>query len=75
MANNLADVETKARSLSTKERAPLVRRLIITLENENDGDVERQWFDEAERRLAAYRRGETSAHPGEDVFDTILNRS
>ena len=75
MANNLADIESKARSLSTKERALLVRRLIVTLEDENDGDVEGQWFDEAERRLAAYRRGETSSHVGEDVFDKILNRS
>jgi hypothetical protein len=31
-------------------------------------------LDEAERRLAAYRRGETTARPAEDVFEAILSR-
>ena len=75
MAKNLADIESQARRLSIKERARLVRRLIVTLEKENDGDVEQQWLDEAERRLAAYRRGETTAYPGEEIFEAILNRS
>lgn len=75
MAKNLADIETQARRLPIKERARLVRRLIATLEKGNDGDVEQQWLDEAERRLAAYRRGETTAHPGEEIFEAILNRS
>jgi putative addiction module component (TIGR02574 family) len=75
MAKNLAEIESQARRLPVKDRARLVRRLLASLEKENDGDVEQQWLDEAERRLAAYRRGETTAHPGEDVFEAILNRS
>lgn len=57
-----------------KERVRLFRRLIVTLERQNDGDVEQQWLDEAERRLAAYRSGETTAHSGEEISDAILNR-
>lgn len=34
-----------------------------------------QWLDEAERRLAAYRRGDTNTHPGEEVFESFLNRA
>jgi putative addiction module component (TIGR02574 family) len=75
MAKNLSEVESAARRLSAKDRARLVRRLIATLEKENEGDVEQLWLDEAERRLAAYRRGETTTHPGEEVFEAILNRA
>jgi putative addiction module component (TIGR02574 family) len=74
MARTLAEIEAEARQLSTTERARLVRRLIATLENEDRGAIEQAWLDEAERRLAAYRRGETAAAPGEDVFDAILSR-
>jgi putative addiction module component (TIGR02574 family) len=75
MAKNLSEIESAARRLSAKDRARLVRRLIATLENENEGDVEQLWLDEAEQRLAAYRRGETTTYPGEEVFEAILNRA
>ena len=74
MSKSLSDLEAEFRRLPTKDRARLIRRLLATLESENDGDVEQLWLDEAERRLAAYRRGETKLHPGEEVFDAILNR-
>jgi len=75
MAKSLSEIESEARQLSTRERARLVRRLLATLENEDEGDVEQAWLDEAERRLAAYRRGEkTTARPAEDVFEAILSR-
>jgi putative addiction module component (TIGR02574 family) len=74
MVKNLSEIESEARRLPTKDRARLIRRLIATLEDENEGDVEQAWLDEAERRLAAYRRGETSAHPGDEVFEAILSR-
>lgn len=75
MVKKFSKIEAAARRLSTKERARLIRRLIITLESENDGDVEQLWLDEADKRLAAFRSAQTSAHPGEDVFEAILNRS
>jgi putative addiction module component (TIGR02574 family) len=75
MAKNLSEVESAALRLSAKDKARLVRRLIATLETENEGDVEQLWLDEAEKRLAAYRRGETTTHPGEEVFEAILNRA
>lgn len=75
MAKNLSEIESAARRLSAKDRARLIRRLIATLEKENEGDVEQLWLDEAEKRLAAYRRGETTAYPGEEVFEAILNRA
>ena len=75
MAKKLSDIESDALTLSTKERARLIRRLITSLESENEGDVEQLWLDEADKRLAAYRNGETSTRPGEEVFEAILNRT
>lgn len=74
MVKKLSEIESDARRLSPRERARLIRRLIMTLESENDGDVEQLWLDEADKRLAAYRNGETTARPGEEVFEAILNR-
>jgi len=74
MAKKLSEIESDARRLPSRERARLIRRLIMTLESENEGDVEQLWLDEADKRLAAYRNGESSAHPGEEVFEAILNR-
>ncbi len=34
-------------------------------------DIEQQWLDEAERRLADYRLGKTVARSAEDVFSEI----
>ena len=75
MSKTLSDIEAEARRLPAKDRARLIRRLLTTLEAENEGDVEQLWLDEAEKRLAAYRRGETTSHPGEEVFEAILNRA
>ena len=75
MSKALSDIEAEARRLPAKDRARLIRRLLTTLEAENEGDVEQLWLDEAEKRLAAYRRGETTSHPGEEVFEAILNQS
>ncbi len=75
MSKTLSDLESEARRLPANDRARLIRRLLATLESENEGDVEQLWLDEAERRLAAYRRGETTSHPGEEVFEAISNRA
>jgi putative addiction module component (TIGR02574 family) len=75
MSKSLSELEAEARRLPVRERARLVRRLIATLDADDEGDVEQLWLDEAEKRLAAYRRGETSSVPGEEVFEAILNRS
>ena len=75
MSRSMSDLESEIRRLPAKDRARLIRRLLASLEPENEGDVEQLWLDEAERRLAAYRRGETTTHPGEEVFEAILNRS
>lgn len=75
MTKSVSEIESDARRLPAKDRARLIRRLLTALEVENEGDVEQQWLDEAEKRLADYRRGQVASHPGEEVFEAILNSS
>lgn len=72
MNKDLSRIEADARKLSPQDRARLVRRLIATLDAGADDGAEQQWLDEAERRLAAWRRGDTTTIPGEDVFGELL---
>ena len=74
MSEDLSKLEREAARLSTKDRARLIRHLISSLENKDDGDIEQAWLDEAEKRLAAYRKGKASTRPGEEVFDEILSQ-
>ena len=74
MSADLSKLEREAEQLSTKDRARLIRRLISSLEREDEGDIEQAWLDEAEKRLTAYRNGQTTARPGEEVFDEILSQ-
>jgi putative addiction module component (TIGR02574 family) len=75
MNKDIHSLEAEARKLSPQDRARLIRRLIATLDAGEEQDAEQLWLDEAERRLAAYRRGETSAIPGDEVFGEILKRA
>ncbi|MDZ7770194.1 MAG: addiction module protein [Woeseiaceae bacterium] len=73
MSEDLARLEREAERLSMRDRARLVRRLICSLEQKDEGDIEQAWLDEAEKRLSGHRSGRTTARPGEDVFDEILS--
>ena len=74
MSADLSKLEREAGRLSTKDRARLIRRLISSLERKDEGDIEQAWLDEAEKRLKAYRDGQTTARPGEEVIDEILSQ-
>ncbi len=74
MSADLSKLEREAEQLSTKDRARLIRHLISSLERKDEGDIEQAWLDEAEKRLSAYRNGQTISRPGEEVFDEILSQ-
>ena len=49
-------------NLSSKDRAELARRLILSLEpGDTQEQVERVWEIEIERRISSYERGEAGA--------------
>jgi putative addiction module component (TIGR02574 family) len=72
MSRDINQIEADARALSPQDRARLVRHLIATLDSGDDIAAEQLWLDEAERRLAAYRRGDVDAVPGDEVFGGLL---
>lgn len=75
MDRDIFQLEAEARKLPAEDRARLVRRLIATLDAGDDHDAEQLWLDEAERRLAAYRRGESTPVPGSEVFSNLLKHT
>jgi putative addiction module component (TIGR02574 family) len=66
--NNLED---QVISLPHRDRARIALKLIESLEPGRDEDVSELWLDEAERRLAAYDAGETSARDADEVMAEV----
>lgn len=64
-----------ALALPSKERAALADRLLQSLDEDDQSEIDRLWAREAEDRLAAYDRGEIQAIPGEEVFASLKLRS
>jgi putative addiction module component (TIGR02574 family) len=67
MHENAKSLCDQARKLSPIERLELVDGILASLD-EPDAVVDQLWADEAEDRLAAYRRGEMKAVPLETVL-------
>jgi len=67
MANAARELESKVLKLSRGERARLAQRLISSLDQEVDADVEKLWLQEAERRLGELKSGKVVGIPAEKV--------
>ena len=68
MASKLDDLETEALSLPVAERARLVSRLVASLDQDADEDVELAWIEEAERRYQEVRDDPAVAEPAAAAF-------
>ena len=71
MSLPLERLESEALELSSRERAALAHRLIVSLDESPDDDpteVELAWEAEIQQRLEAYRRGEMETIPSSEVF-------
>ncbi len=55
-----------ALKLAPEERFALVDGILHSLD-QPDPEIDRLWIEEAQRRLAAYRRGEVKGIPAEEV--------
>jgi hypothetical protein len=69
-----AILELEALRLPAHQRALLADALLGSLDDEATQEAERLWAQEAEDRLAAFRRGEISALDGPSVFKDLRNR-
>ena len=68
MADPLADLLERARSLGPDDRVRLVELLLDSLHDEPVADVEAAWEKEIRRRIEAFERGEVKTYAAEDVF-------
>jgi putative addiction module component (TIGR02574 family) len=68
MADPVADLVERARSLEPEDRVRLVELLLDTLQEEPAADVEAAWAEEIRRRVEAYERGEVETYSAEEVF-------
>jgi hypothetical protein len=58
---DLAEVLRSALSLNLDDRAALAERLLASLDELNEEEVQRLWAEEAQRRLQEYRAGRAGA--------------
>ena len=68
MATRLDEVMSAAMDLSLEERAQLAGRLLLSLDEPSESEVERLWLEEAERRLKEFREGKVQGIPADEVF-------
>ena len=69
-----AILEREALRLPAHQRALLADALLGSLDDEAAHEVESAWAQEAEARLAAFRRGEVKALEGPSVLGDLRSR-
>lgn len=68
MADPLADLMERAKSLEPQDRIRLVELLLDSLHDEPAAGVEAAWEKEIRRRVEAFERGEVKTYAAEEVF-------
>jgi putative addiction module component (TIGR02574 family) len=74
MIRNSAKIVSDALSLPPRSRAKLAERLLESLDDSTQKEIDRLWADEVEGRIDAYERGELKGIPGEEVFRRLKPR-
>jgi putative addiction module component (TIGR02574 family) len=60
--------------LPSEVRVSLVNRILTSLNLPTQPEIDRQWAEEAERRVGQLDRGEVELIPGEVVFERIRRK-
>ena len=68
MSKKLEEITTLAMELEPEERAHLAGRLLLSLDEPSESEVDRLWLEEAERRIHSYREGKVQGIPADEVF-------
>jgi putative addiction module component (TIGR02574 family) len=68
---NLAQLETEIFSLPIQERATLVQRLLLSLEDISEPEFNSLWGEESVRRVAEFDTGIVQAISAEDVAKKV----
>jgi len=64
----LTELENEALRLDPRSRARLAERLLGSLDDLTEAEIEALWLDEAERRERAWDAGEVRGMPADEVL-------
>jgi putative addiction module component (TIGR02574 family) len=73
MAQKIDEVTMAALDLSIEERALLAGKLLLSLDEPSESEVENMWLEEAERRLKEFHEGRVCGTPADDVFRRAMD--
>lgn len=74
MGKTFNEIESEAMALPANERAALARDLIESLDTNLSEEYEHAWVNEAERRYAAYGKGEIGSRSADQVIAELKNQ-
>lgn len=74
MGTPFDELEKQARALTLKQKAALAHVLIDDLDASPDPDARNVWIEEAQRRYDAFRAGELTVLPGDEVMNRVRGR-
>ena len=74
MARPLKDIEQELLALSRKERADIVLRVIRSLDEGVEEDVDAYWKEELVRRSREIESGKAKLIPAEEAFEKARKR-
>jgi len=73
MMTEFKEIENSALELDEKHRAELAKRLIKSLDEHADENIEQAWIDEVHRRKEEIKSGKVTPIPGEQVHKEARN--
>ena len=74
MSKDEKEILLAALSLPEETRAEIAERLLESLDESDQDEIDALWAREAEDRIAAFERGEIRAIPGDEVFSSLKLR-
>ena len=67
MSTDYKEIQHSALELDENQRADLAKKLIDSLDQQFDDDIEQAWMDEVKRRKAEIQSGTVSLISGQEV--------
>jgi putative addiction module component (TIGR02574 family) len=74
MISDFKEIENSALKLDEKHRAELAKRLINSLDEEVDEEIEQAWIDEIKRRKEEIKSGKVTPIAGAEVHKAARKR-
>ncbi len=73
MPKQIEEVMAETMQLNLEDRAQLAGKLLLSLDEPTESEIERLWLDEASRRLAEFRQGKVKGVPADEVFRRAID--